>query len=85
MNHKPRGLFFSVGDSTRSQIAEGFLRAFAGDEFVAMSAATRSLEAIEGYIIAADKFLKDYVLTPKGRPIAESGKYSVSRPSPRKC
>ena len=27
--------------------------------------------AIEGYIIAADKFLKDYVLTPKGRAIAE--------------
>src|SRR5215472_279532 len=45
MNHKPRVLFFSIGDSTRSQIAEGFLRSFAGDEFVAMSAATRSLEA----------------------------------------
>ena len=45
MNHKPRVLFFSIGDSTRSQIAEGFLRTFAGDEFVAMSAATRSLEA----------------------------------------
>jgi len=45
MNHKPRVLFFSTGDSTRSQIAEGFLRSFAGDEFVAMSAATRSLEA----------------------------------------
>ena len=45
MNHKPRVLFFSRGDSTRSQIAEGFLRSFAGDEFVAMSTATRSLEA----------------------------------------
>src|SRR5215469_10730516 len=45
MNHKPRVLFFSTGDSTRSQIAEGFFRRFAGDEFVAMSAATRSLEA----------------------------------------
>ena len=45
MNHKPKVLFFSTGDSTRSQIAEGFLRTFAGDEFVAMSAATRSLEA----------------------------------------
>src|SRR5215469_14703102 len=45
MNHKLRVLFFSIGDSTRSQIAEGFLRSFAGDEFVAMSTATRSLEA----------------------------------------
>ena len=45
MNHKSRLLFFSIGDSTRSQIAEGFLRSFAGDEFVAMSTATRSLEA----------------------------------------
>src|SRR5215472_19331982 len=44
MNHKSRVLFLSVGDSTRSQIAEGFLRTFAGDEFVAMSAATRSPE-----------------------------------------
>lgn len=34
MNHKPQVLFFSVGDSTRSQIAEGFLRRFAGHEFI---------------------------------------------------
>ena len=44
MNHKPRVLFFSIDDSTRSQIAEGFLRSFAGDEFVAMSTATRPLK-----------------------------------------
>jgi len=35
MNHKPQVLFFSVGDSTRSQIAEGF----SGD-----SRATQSVE-----------------------------------------
>lgn len=39
MNHKPRILFFSTHDSTRSQIAEGFLREFAGEEFVAASTA----------------------------------------------
>ena len=44
MNHKPQVLFFSVGDSTRSQIAEGFLRRFAGHEFIAVSTATQSVE-----------------------------------------
>ena len=39
MNHKPRILFFSTHDSTRSQIAEGFIRKFAGEEFVAVSTA----------------------------------------------
>jgi arsenate reductase (thioredoxin) len=37
VNHKPRILFFSTHDSTRSQIAEGFLRQFAGEDFVAVS------------------------------------------------
>ena len=45
MDHKPRILFLSTGDSTRSQIAEGFLRTFAGDDLVAVSTATRSAEA----------------------------------------
>jgi protein-tyrosine-phosphatase len=45
MDHKPRVLFFSTGDSTRSQIAEGFLRQFAGDELLAVSTATQSAEA----------------------------------------
>ncbi len=45
MNHKPKVLFLSKGDSTRSQIAEGFLRTFAGHELVAVSAATASVEA----------------------------------------
>ena len=42
MNHKPKVLFFSTGDSTRSQMAEGFLRTFAGDELIAVSTAVRS-------------------------------------------
>ena len=44
MKHKPKVLFFSTGDSTRSQMAEGFLRAFAGDEVVAASTAVQSIE-----------------------------------------
>jgi arsenate reductase len=45
VNHKPRVLFLSTGDSTRSQIAEGFLRTFAGHELEVVSTATRSVEA----------------------------------------
>src|ERR1700739_3940138 len=45
VNHKPRVLFFSTGDSTRSQIAEVFLRTFAGHELEAVSTATQSVEA----------------------------------------
>jgi arsenate reductase (thioredoxin) len=41
---KPKVLFFSTGDSTRSQMAEGFLRAFAGDEVVAASTAVESID-----------------------------------------
>ncbi len=45
MDHKPRVLFFSTGDSTRSQIAGGFLRAFAGDRLIGVSSATHSVKA----------------------------------------
>ena len=44
MNHKPKVLFFSIGDSTRSQIAEGFLRTIAGHELIAVSTSTQSVE-----------------------------------------
>ncbi len=44
MIHKPKVLFFSTGDSTRSQMAEGFLRAYAGDDLVAASTAVGSVE-----------------------------------------
>lgn len=44
MTHKPKVLFFSTGDTTRSQMAEGFLRAYAGDHVVAASTAVRSVE-----------------------------------------
>ena|SRR5215469_216748 len=42
MDHKPRVLFFSTGDSSRSQMAEGFLREFAGDDVIPVSTAVRS-------------------------------------------
>jgi len=38
MEKKPKVLFLSTGNSTRSQIAEGFLQAMADDHFVAASA-----------------------------------------------
>lgn len=44
MLHKPKVLFFSTGDSTRSQMAEGFLRAFAGDKLIGVSTAVQSPE-----------------------------------------
>jgi arsenate reductase (thioredoxin) len=45
MRHKPRILFFSTGDSVRSQMAEGFTRDIAGDEIVAVSTAVQSASA----------------------------------------
>ena len=42
MIQKPKVLFFSTGDSTRSQIAKGFLDAFAGDKLTAVSTAVRT-------------------------------------------
>ena len=38
MEKKPKVLFLSTGNSTRSQMAEGFLRVIAGDQFIAASA-----------------------------------------------
>lgn len=42
MEHKPRILFFSTGDATRSQMAEGFVRKFAGNELIPVSTAVKS-------------------------------------------
>ena len=39
LNYKSRILFFSTHDSTRSLIAEGFFKKFAGEEFQAVSTA----------------------------------------------
>jgi arsenate reductase len=44
MNRKSKILFFSTGDSTRSQMAEGFLRTLANDDLIPVSAAVQSPE-----------------------------------------
>ena len=42
MSSKPRVLFFSTGDSTRSRMAEGFMRLFAGDRIITSNTAVQS-------------------------------------------
>jgi arsenate reductase len=44
VTRKPKVLFFSTGDSTRSQMAEGFLKAFAGDKLIGVSTAVQTPE-----------------------------------------
>lgn len=45
MQKKAKVLFLSTGNSTRSQIAEGFLRTLAGDELLVASAAIKTVNA----------------------------------------
>ena len=45
-NSKKTVLFFSSGDSTRSQIAEGFLRAEAGPDVEVVSTAVRAKQVV---------------------------------------
>jgi protein-tyrosine-phosphatase len=45
VDHKPRVLLFSTSDSTRSQMAEGFLRKFAGEELAVVSTAVQSSDS----------------------------------------
>ena len=42
MDKKPKVLFLSTGNATRSKMAEGFLRSVAGDRFIAVSAGIES-------------------------------------------
>lgn len=45
MQRRPKVLFFSTGDASRSQMAQGFLLRFAGDELTAVSTAVQSPDA----------------------------------------
>ena len=42
LDHRPKILFFSTGDATRSQMAEAFLRTFTGESFDVVSTAVKS-------------------------------------------
>jgi arsenate reductase len=45
VDHKPTVLFFSTSDSTRSQMAEGFLRKLAREELAVVSTAMQSSDS----------------------------------------
>jgi arsenate reductase len=45
VDHKPRVLFFSTSDSTRSQMAEGFLRKLAGEKLAVVRTAVQSSDS----------------------------------------
>jgi arsenate reductase (thioredoxin) len=42
MDKKPKVLFLSTGNASRSEMAEGFLRSLAGEQFIAVSAGIES-------------------------------------------
>ena len=47
MDRKARVLFLSIRNSVRGQMAEGFLRSFAGDHFIATSGGIESADGID--------------------------------------
>jgi len=69
MDKKTRVLFLSTRNSTRSQMAEGFLRALAEDEFEAASA---GIDAKDLNLLAVD------VMTEIGIDISHQGPKNVS-------
>ena len=75
--HKPKVLFLSTGNATRSLIAEGFLRNFTGDQFdVASSAAEHG--ALNPLATEVMKEAGIDISTREPKTIAQSVKESFS-------
>jgi arsenate reductase (thioredoxin) len=55
MKQKPRILFFSTGDATRSRMAETFMKQFAGEEITVASTAVQSTD----YDPTAEEIMKE--------------------------
>jgi len=71
METKPIVLFLCTGNSCRSQMAEGFLRHYAGDRFMAHSAGTEPAERV--HPMAVD------VMAEKGIDISEQEPKDVGK------
>jgi len=71
METKPIVLFLCTGNSCRSQMAEGFLRHYAGDRFMAHSAGTEPAERL--HPMAVD------VMAEKGIDISEQEPKDVGK------
>jgi arsenate reductase len=63
VDHKPRVLFFSTSDSTRSQMVEGFLRKFAGEELAVREIGVDISEQHSSGVTEAFKEHFSYVIT----------------------
>jgi arsenate reductase len=75
--HKPKVLFLSTGNATRSLIAEGFLRSFTGDQFdVASSAAEQGV--LNPHATEVMKEAGIDISTREPKTIAQSVKESFS-------
>lgn len=92
ISRAPRVLFLCTGNSCRSQMAEGWLRAMAGDRLQALSAGTRpvgvnpravSTMAAQGVDIAGQRSedVADYLADPPELVIAVCDRAAASCPT----
>ena len=73
MSKKPKVLFLSAGNSTRSQIAERFLRSNAGDRFEVVSAGIESNATVNPLAVE--------IMTQDGVDISQQYSKSVADPA----